>query len=55
MHRVAEPEQHWLSKVKNNVDNGLKIYGTMRGLYEAGSAIAAGARAVAPLLSVAAL
>ena len=52
MHRVAEPEQHWLSKVKNTVEGGLKIYGTARGLYEAGSAIAAGARAVAPLLTV---
>ena len=52
MHRVAEPEQHWLSKVKNTVEGGLKIYGAARSIYEAGSAIAAGARAVAPLLSV---
>ena len=51
MHRVAPPEEHWLSKVKNTIDGGLKLYGTARGLYEAGTAIAAGARAVAPLLS----
>ena len=52
MHKVAEPEQHWLSKVKNTIDSGLKVYGTARGLYEAGSAIAGAARVVGPYLSM---
>ena len=33
-------------------DQGLNIAGTMKGIYKVGSAIATGARAVAPMLAL---
>ena len=41
-HKV--PKESWLQKGAKGVDSGLKIYGTARGLYEAGSALATGLR-----------
>ena len=41
-HKV--PHETWLSKGYKAVDGALKIYGTARGLYEAGTAVASGLR-----------
>ena len=38
------PKETWIDKGLRAVEGGLKIYGTARGLYEAGSALAAGLR-----------
>ena len=38
------PKESWLNKGIKAVEGGLKIYGTARGLYEAGSALATGLR-----------
>ncbi len=38
------PKESWFNKGVKAVEGGLKIYGTARGLYEAGSAIATGLR-----------
>ena len=41
-HKV--PKENWFDKGIKTVEGGLKIYGTARGLYEAGSALATGLR-----------
>ena len=41
-HKV--PHETWLDKGYKAVNDGLKLYGTARGLYEAGSAVASGLR-----------
>ena len=46
------PKESWFQKGVKAVDQGLKIYGTAQGLYNIGSAIAAGVRSVAPMLAV---
>jgi len=38
------PHEHFFQKGIRVAEGGLKIYGTARGLYEAGSAIASGIR-----------
>ncbi len=38
------PRESWMQKGIEAVEGGLKIYGTARGVYEAGSAIATGLR-----------
>ena len=38
------PQENWLQKGVRIADEGLKIYGTARGLYEVGSALATGIR-----------
>ena len=38
------PHENWFNKGVKAVEGGLKIYGTARGVYEAGSAIASAAR-----------
>jgi hypothetical protein len=38
------PKESWFDKGLRAVEGGLKIYGTARGLYEAGSALATGLR-----------
>ena len=38
------PHENWLQKGVRYADQGLKIYGTARGLYEAGTALASGLR-----------
>ena len=38
------PHENWLQKGIKAAEGGLKIYGTAKGLYEAGSAIASGLR-----------
>ena len=38
------PQENWLQKGVRVADQGLRIYGTMQGLYQAGSAIAGAAR-----------
>ncbi len=53
-HKV--PKQNWFDKGIKAVEGGLKIYGTARGVYEAGSAIATGLRGAyqvaAPMLAL---
>ena len=50
------PHENWFQKGIRAVEGGLKIYGTARGLYEAGSAIASGVRAgyqvAAPMIAL---
>ena len=46
------PHETWFRKGVRMVDQGLKIFGTAKGLYEAGSAIATGARALGPMLAM---
>ena len=41
-HKV--PQESWFQKGIRAAEGGLKIYGTAHGLYEAGSALAAGLR-----------
>jgi hypothetical protein len=41
-HKV--PQENWFQKGIRAAEGGLKIYGTARGLYEAGSALASGMR-----------
>ena len=52
------PPENWLSKSRHFVEEGLRVYGTARGLYEAGSALAGGLRTAyqvaAPVLALAA-
>ncbi len=43
-HKV--PQESWLNKGIKAVEGGLRIFGTAKGLYEAGSALAAGMRGV---------
>ena len=38
------PPESWFQKGVRAAEQGLKIYGTARGLYEAGSALATGIR-----------
>ena len=38
------PHENWFQKGLRVAEGGLKIYGTARGLYEAGSALATGIR-----------
>ena len=49
-HKV--PKESWLQKGLKVADQGLKIFGRAKGIYEVGSAIATGARAVAPMLAL---
>ena len=38
------PKESFFDRSMRNIEGGLKIYGTVRGLYEAGSALATGMR-----------
>ena len=46
------PHENWLQKGVRIADQGLKIYGTAQGLYQAGTAIASGLRAAAPMMAL---
>ncbi len=46
------PHETWFHKGARIVDQGLKIFGTAKGLYEVGSAIGTGARALGPMLAM---
>ena len=46
-HKV--PKESWFNKGVKAVEGGLKIYGTARGIYEAGTALAAGVRGAAAI------
>ncbi len=46
------PQESWFQKGLKVADQGIKIFGTAKGIYEVGSAIATGARAVAPMLAL---
>jgi len=46
------PRETWYSKSLKVADQGIKIFGTAKGLYEIGSAIASGVRAAAPMLAL---
>jgi len=46
------PHEHWFQKGLRVADEGLRIVGTAKGIYEVGSAIATGAGAVAPMLAL---
>jgi hypothetical protein len=49
-------QESWLSKGIKTAEQGLKLYGTMKGLYDAGTAIAGGMRGLyqvaAPVLAL---
>ena len=49
------PQENWLQKGVRVAEQGLKIWGTAQGLYQAGSALATGVRSAyqvaAPLLA----
>ena len=36
------PQESWFDKGLHRAQEGLKLYGTVRGLYEAGTAVASG-------------
>ena len=40
----THPKCGLFSKIKNTVEDGLRIYGTAKGLYDMGSAVAGAAR-----------
>ena len=46
------PKENWFQKGLRVADEGIRIAGTMKGIYEIGSAVASGARAVAPMLAL---
>ena len=46
------PQENWLQKGVKVVDQGLAMYNTGKALYHAGSTIAAGFRAVAPMMGM---
>ena len=53
------PHENWFTKSVRVADQGIKIAGTMKGIYEIGSAVASGARmaamgarAAAPMLAL---
>ena len=46
------PHESWMQKGVKAVEQGLKIYGTAQGLYQAGTAIASGLRAAAPMMAL---
>ena len=46
------PHESWMQKGVKAVEAGLKIYGTAQGLYQAGTAIASGLRAAAPMMAL---
>ena len=46
------PQENWLQKGVKVVDQGLALYNTGMALYHAGSTIAAGFRAVAPMMGM---
>ena len=52
----SQLHENWFQKGVRVVEGGLKIYGTARGVYEAGSAIASGIRSgyqiAAPILAM---
>ena len=49
IHKI--PHESWLQKGAKAVEQGLKIYGTARGVWEAGSAIASGVRSAYQIAS----
>ena len=46
------PHENWFQKGLRYADQGLKVIRTAKGIYEVGSAIAAGVRAAAPMLAL---
>ena len=46
------PHENWMQKGIRIADQGLKIVGTAKGIYEVGSAIATGVRAATPTLAL---
>ena len=46
------PHEKRFQKGVRIADQGLKIYGTAQGLYQAGTAIASGLRAAAPMMAL---
>ena len=46
------PHENWFQKGIRIADQGLITVGTAEGIYKVGSAIARGARAVAPMLAL---
>ena len=56
MYKNVPHEKSWFQKGIRAAEQGLQLYGTAKGLYEAGSAIAGGVRSAyqvaAPLLAM---
>jgi hypothetical protein len=46
------PHENFLQKGLKYAEQGLKVLGTAKGIYEVGSAIATGVRAVGPALAL---
>ena len=46
------PEENWLQKGVKAVDQGLAVYNTGKALYQAGTTLASGFRAVAPMMGM---
>ena len=46
------PHENWFQKGLRYADQGLRVYGTAKGIYEVGSAIASGVRMAAPMMAL---
>ena len=46
------PQESWFKKGLRYADEGIKIFGTAKGLWEVGSALASGVRAAGPMLAL---
>ena len=46
------PHENWFQKGLRYADQGLRVYGTAKGIYEVGSAIASGVRMAAPMMAM---
>ena len=49
---LKHPHENWFQKGLRYADQGLKVIGTAKGIYEVGSAIATGAQMAAPMLAL---
>ncbi len=49
---LKHQHENWFQKGLRYADQGLKVIGTAKGIYEVGSAIASGVRAAAPMLAL---
>ena len=46
------PSENWFHKGLRYADQGLKVIGTAKGIYDAGMFLASGVRAAAPMLAL---
>jgi len=50
IHKI--PHENWFQKGLRYADQGLKVIGTAKGIYDAGMFLASGVRAAAPMLAL---